>query len=463
MPVRLKITFAFSAIVFFILGLASVLIYFYASTNRKDYIDTRLTNMAITTGRFLSRAETFNPSLIQKIDSLTAIAFTHKTVQAYNEANKKIYSFNDDDEDTLYVNEKQLNHARQKKKLYDLVNRRDIVFYHYADNGVNLVIIAAGFDEFGWHFLNRLLFILVMSFLAGTVIAIIIGYIFSGRLLQPLSRIAFEVNEISAHNLARRMDTGVSQDEWYYLSDTLNRLLDRLQESFELQRRFIANASHELSTPLTSISSQLEVTLQKERSAGEYQKVMQSIYHDIQHMGRLTHTLLELAKTSASKGGIEIKSIRIDEIILRMPSESAKVNKTYSVVLEFDGLPEDEQNLVVFGNEELLFTAIKNVVLNACKYSKNQHAVISLTASEKDILVSIKNIGLGIPSHEFENIFQPFYRIEGNRTAGGFGLGLSLAKRIIRLHNGEITVYSQPNEETIFTIRLPSAKQFKGK
>lgn len=457
MPVRLKITVIFSTIVFCILGLTFLIIYFYASNNRRDYIETRLANMAITTGRFLSRAESFNPSLIQKIDSLTAIAFTHKTVQVYDEFDRKIYTFNDDDEDALAIDKNRLSEARRDKRIYALINKRDIIYYHYAENHFNLVIVAAGFDEFGRQYLNRLLFILVMSFFAGTIIAIISGYLFSARLLRPLGRIAFEVNEISAQNLTRRMDTGTSHDEWYYLSDTFNRLLDRLQESFELQRRFIANASHELSTPLTSISSQLEVTLQKERSTAEYRRVMQSIYHDVQHMGRLTHTLLELAKASASKGGIEIKPFRIDEILLRMPSEAAKIDKAYSVFLEFDELPEEEENLVVFGSEELLFTAIKNIVLNACKYSKNQQAIILLQANEKNISVSVKNVGAGIPSHEFEKIFEPFYRIEENRVAGGFGLGLSLAKRIIKLHNGEISLYSRPGDETIFTIRLASA------
>jgi signal transduction histidine kinase len=178
-------------------------------------------------------------------------------------------------------------------------------------------------------------------------------------------------------------------------------------------------------------------------------------------MGQLTHTLLELAKASANKGGIEIKPVRIDEIVLRMPSETAKVDKTYSVFLEFGELPENEENLVVFGNEELLFTAIKNIVLNACKYSRNQQAVILLSANENNISVSVKNLGAGIPSHEFENIFQPFYRIEENRIAGGFGLGLSLARRIVKLHNGEISVYSNPGEETIFTLHLSSANNLK--
>jgi signal transduction histidine kinase len=141
-----------------------------------------------------------------------------------------------------------------------------------------------------------------------------------------------------------------------------------------------------------------------------------------------------------------------------MPSEAAKIDKSYSVFLEFSELPEEEESLVVFGNEELLFTAIKNIVLNACKYSKNQQAVILLKANEKNISVSVKNKGDGIPLQEYENIFQPFYRIEENRVAGGFGLGLSLAKRIIKLHNGEITLYSKPGDETIFTIHLASAK-----
>ncbi len=457
MPVRLRITLVFSAIVFCILGLVCLIVYFFSSSSRRSYIDARLTNMAITTGRFLSRAETFNPDLIQKIDSLTAIAFTHKTVQAYDQYNRKIYSFNDDAEDALNVSEKKLNDIRRQEKLYSVIGSRDVIFYHYSDQKINVVIVAAGFDVFGRQNLKRLLFILSISFFVGNIIAVIIGYVFSVRLLRPLGRIADEVNEISAQNLARRMDAGPAKDEWYYLSDTFNKLLNRLQESFELQRRFISNASHELSTPLTSISSQLEVTLQKERSAEEYQKVMHSIYHDIQNMGKLTHTLLEFAKASGSKGGIEIKPIRIDEILLRMPSEAVKTDKAYSVLLEFNELPEEEENLLVFGNEELLFTAIKNIVLNACKYSKNQQAVILLNADDKNIFISIRNIGSEIPANELENIFQPFYRVEENRTTGGFGLGLSLAEKIIKLHRGEITVNSE-EEETSFMIHLASAK-----
>src|SRR5438045_3092874 len=156
MLIRLKITLVFSAIVFCILGLVCIIVYYFSYANREKNIGTRLTNVAITTGRFLSRAEIFNPLLIQKIDSLTAIAFTHKTVQAYDQNNRKIYSFNDDDEDTLAVSEKKLDKVRKQKKIISEIGNRDVVFYHYTDQKLSLVIVTAGFDVFGRQNLNRL-------------------------------------------------------------------------------------------------------------------------------------------------------------------------------------------------------------------------------------------------------------------------------------------------------------------
>ncbi len=152
------------------------------------------------------------------------------------------------------------------------------------------------------------------------------------------------------------------RDEWFYLSDTLNQLLNRLQESFEIQRRFIANASHELSTPLTAISSQLEVSLQKNREAGQYRGTMESVYQDVQYLSKLTQTLLEFAQASEDPGGLEIEQIRIDEILMQLPAALHKLNLQYSMVLSFDGLPEKEERLILAGNAELLFSAIKNLV-----------------------------------------------------------------------------------------------------
>lgn len=130
--------------------------------------------------------------------------------------------------------------------------------------------------------------------------------------------------------------------------------------------------------------SQLEVSLQREREASHYKSVMLSIYHDVQQMSKLTKTLLEFAKASGNSGGLTIELLRVDEILMRLPAEMMKVNPAYTVSLRFEDLPENQESLLVFGNEELLSTAIRNIVLNACKYSPDHVATVSLT-TEKNL------------------------------------------------------------------------------
>ncbi len=453
MSVRLKITLLFSTIVFLLMAFAFAAIYTVAADKREKHIDARLTNLAITTGNFLSRKELFNPKIISKIDSLTAISFTRKTIKAYDASNQKIYSFNDDEADVVNLQTDKIDDVRKQKKVFTMLNKKDIVLYHYTLNGNDLIIVAAGYDVFGHKSLSDLLYILLTTFTSGICIALVAGYFFSARLLQPIAKIADDINEISAQNLAKRIDTGTSPDEWNYLARSLNKLLNRLKESFETQGRFIANASHEISTPLASISSQLDISLQKERSPEEYRRIMTSIRQDMQHLNKLTYTLLEFANASGTPGGIEIKPVRIDEILLRISSEISRSTNGYSTKLDFNKLPESEKKLVIAGNEELLHIAVKNIIFNACKYSKNQQANVSLFAKKTDIMISVMNKGDDIPKNEIENIFIPFYRLERDRNNSGFGLGLSLARRIIRLHGGQITVESG-NGETVFTIIL---------
>ena len=190
---------------------------------------------------------------------------------------------------------------------------------------------------------------------------------------------------------------------------------------------------------------------------------MQSVYQDVRNLSKLTQTLLEFATASGIKGGIEINSIRIDEVLMQLPGEVTKMNKEYSVKLQFDQLPENEQRLLVFGNAELLFTAIKNVVSNSCKYSSNHVANIKLIVEPKEIIISVEDDGKGISENDLKNIFQPFYRTEDSKSITGFGVGLPLVYRIIKLHKGQIKVNSTVGKGTTVLIQLPIAENVRGK
>jgi signal transduction histidine kinase len=416
-----------------------------------------LDNWAVTTGTLLSQSGLFNHKLIMRIDASTILAVKDKTVQAYDSAGKRIYRYSDNPEDSILFDQHILSDARSGAAVYFRLGNREGMAHHFTGKNYDVVMVAAAFDEEGKRKLLHLRYILLLSLTGGIIIAVGAGFIFSKGLLIPLRKIADEVNEISVLNLAGRIKSGTEKDEWNYLSDTLNNLLNRLQGTIEIHRRFIANASHELSTPLTSVISQLEVSLSRERDAADYRNVMHSIYQDVRQLSKLTQTLLEFARASGDPGGIGIDLVRMDEILLAMPAELLKINSDYVVSIIFDQLPEEEERLLVFGNEELLFTAIKNLVINGCKYSSDHHTHITLSARENLIVVRVCDDGIGMAEKELQNIFQPFYRVNESQQTQGFGLGLSLSKQIIQLHKGTITVDSLPGKGTEFTVTFPSA------
>jgi two-component system, OmpR family, sensor histidine kinase ArlS len=457
MSIRLKITLLFAAIVLVILMIVCGSVYYFSYTSRLNNIKTRLTNWAITTGKLLSQSADFNQKLVLKIDASTTLAMKNKTVQAYDYLNNRKYMYSDDSSDSVSFNGLLLDKSRKGNDIYFTAGKREGIAHYFVDKNYGLVIIAAAYDEEGIRKLQQLGFILLFSFAGGILIALAAGYFFSKQLLIPLRKIADEVNKISVQNLEDRIKTHNGKDEWDYLSTTLNQLLNRLQVSFDIHRRFISNASHELLTPLTSISSQLEISLNRDRDVREYQAVIGSVYQDVHRLGKLTQTLLEFARASGDPGGLEIDLVRIDEILLAIPGEITKINELYTVTITFGELPDEDEKLLVFGNEALLFTAIKNLVINACKYSDNHLAEVKLTYQLNVISIQIRDTGKGISDTEKENIFQPFYRVDEKNINQGFGLGLSLASQIIKLHKGQLSLESELNRGSIFSIILPPA------
>ena len=455
MPIRLRITLLFTLVVMIIWAGVCGGIYYFSYAARVETIKKRLTNRAITTASMLEQSEVFDQQLIRIIDSSTTLALKRKSVQAYKHG-LPVYYYSEEPGDTVHARLELFQDEVEEGAVYFSEGARDVVVYNYRGKEDILVICAAE-DKDGKDNLQRLTNILFICFIGGTLISFGGGFFFSKQLLRPVRQIAHEVKDISAYSLDRRIKESVNKDEWNYLATTLNELLDRLKESFEVQRRFISNASHELSTPLTLISSQLEISLQRNRTDEEYRRAMQTVLQDVHHMSNLVQTLLKFATASGNPGGLDIDLFRIDEVLMRLPAEIKKKDPRYFVSLAFSDLPDDENSLLVLGNEELLFTAISNVVVNACKYSEDQIANVSLTLRENEFVIQVVDKGVGIDKKDIDHIFQPFYRAVEPNGIEGFGLGLSLAHRIIKLHKGSITVKSVVNSGSTFTIVVPAA------
>lgn len=448
-----KITLLFTALVTAILLVVSFSVYYFNSLERKDIFKKRLKSRANNNAQIFTYFLDSNSAVLNRINTSSLESLPHKSVGIYNVRGAPLYEYNANDAQPLSFSRAYVQQVVQEGEGFFVIDDREVYALHYTEDRNPIIVAVAAYDMDGWTQLKRLKQIFTAALLMGAFIALVTGRLFSRQLLKPVARLIREVNDISSHNLSHRIYTGKTQDELSQLATTFNELLDRLQESFTSQRRFISNASHELSTPLTSISSQLQVTLQRERSIEEYRQVMQSIQEDVVQMRQLTKSLLEIAKTG-SEGSIELNEVRIDEILFKVVADIKKISLNYKAELQFSDL--EEFNFLVFGNSDLLYISIKNIVENGCKFSPDHVSEVSLSYKDGQVIIEVSNRGQTIPEGEREQIFQPFYRAASASGIGGFGLGLALAKRIIGLHKGALFLKSGNPSQTTFVIQLPS-------
>ncbi len=455
MSIKYKIAFLFAVLVTFFLIVVSFSVYFFSKKNRENTFETRLKNRAISTANVYAGISDSNLSVLQKMDTASVASLYNRSIVIIGFGNSFDYQFSDKPGDSLSLEKNIIERAKIENEYYFDYRNKKAVAIHRVNNTKNFLVAVAAADIDGQEFLVQLKKILFISVILAGVISFLGGLLFATGLIRPIKRIAAEVDLITTTNFSQRIKITDAKDELTRLAQTFNDLLDRLQDSFAIQRRFISNASHELSTPLTSISSQLEVAMQRKRSAEDYSEVIQSVHDDIKELQQLTRSLLDIAKTG-SQGSIDLSEVRLDEILFKVIAEVQKQNEAYKISFDFEVFPEDEQLLTTFGNANLLYIAFKNIIENGCKYADNHCSNIFVNFDKAFITIRVANQGDVIAESDIENIFQPFFRADSARNKPGFGLGLALTKRILSLHKGGIIVESNPEKGTVFTIQLPS-------
>ncbi len=455
MQIKYRITLVYTLIVSVILLLLCGSVYFFAYQTSLVHFQERLLNKAVSTVELL-QIEDFNPEKIAKINQTSPSSLAQKSLTVYDYKYDETFSISDSNIAPLLLKDDVLEKTRRNKYLYFKVGNRDAIAIHYTDKMYDYIVAVAAFDDGRVEWLTKLSRILFVAFFCSIAIVLVTGYMFSLTLVGSIRSLTQRINHISLKDISKRLDTGDEKDELQQLAGTINQLLNRLQQSFETQRRFIANASHELSTPLTAITSQLDVALQRERTNEDYKRVIRSVKDDMRRLGLLVKSLLEMAKASGSSGGIELSVIRIDELLMGLPIEMKRISPLYDIQLIFDEFPELESSFSVYGNEALLYSTFKNIVHNACKFSKDNRATVHLRFTKDMIVVEIADKGPGIAQDDLDHIFQPFFRghKQDNRIHGT-GLGLALAHTIVNLHKGRIEVETEIGKGTTFKIFLP--------
>lgn len=459
MSIKYKIAFLFSSIVTLLFVLISLSVYFFSVTERNDFFKTRLKNRALSTARVYAGISDSNYAVLKRIDAAAVASLYEKSIIITGFNDTPVYMYADKPGDSLFLTKDIISETKINGEYSFTFHDKKAIALHHQDSSSNFVIAVASNDIDGKEYFFQLKRILLISLGLCVLFSFASGIFFAKTLVRPMSQITREVDLISSNNLLQRIKSTGSGDELTVLANTFNKLLDRLQESFSIQRRFISNASHELSTPLTSVSNQVDVALQKERSSKEYIQLLHSVKEDILHLQQLTHSLLDIAK-AGSQGSIELSEIRIDEVLFNVVSDIQRQNQHFEIELIFDVIPEDEKMVTTFGNHNLLYMALKNLVENGCKYANDNKAAVKVSFNNSTIVITVFNTGDVIQGKDIENIFQPFFRTDDVQHKPGFGLGLPLCRQIILLHKGQITVDSGKNAGTSFTVQLPNIHSF---
>jgi heavy metal sensor kinase len=323
-----------------------------------------------------------------------------------------------------------------------------------------VLIVSRSIGELQAALMQTILFLTGLSILivlAGTLLA----HRLAGRILEPVRRIASTARSFSEQDLHRRVDVDVPPDELGELVETFNGMLARLEASFESLRRFTADASHELRSPLALMRSELEGTLARERTPAEYQRVLRGLEAEVEHMTRMVDQLLMLARADAGALRPAETNLDVADFLHETAARWRPVAESRNVRVDVDA-PDSGS---VSADPDLLRRVMDNLIDNATRHTPEGTAVQLIGApTAGGWNIDVRDHGPGVPAADRSLLFERFARADGARArdTAGAGLGLALSRAIAQSHGGSLQLLDQNGSGATFRLFLPQSPSHLG-
>jgi signal transduction histidine kinase len=324
-------------------------------------------------------------------------------------------------------------------------------------DGKDAYLIATGYDKYALGRLSSLKFIMIVVAIGAILVIAMFTLYYVIVATKPLVNLSLQMRHITESNLKQRVDFGkgnVKYNEFVQIGTNFNNMLDRLEKAFQIQKNFVHHASHELRTPLATMLSQTESALRKELTPKEATRVLESLREDQQEMIDLTNSLLLLSQYENVHYSSSWPKVRMDELVYEVIAAAQKMFAGINISFDFIKYPEKESYLFFPSNETLLRSAFRNLIKNAYLYSDDHHVFITMEVYSKGIYIHFENKGHVLSAEDKERMFLPFFRGENAQNKKGFGLGLSIVKRIGELHKGSINYQVVNDNINRFTLIL---------
>ncbi len=284
-------------------------------------------------------------------------------------------------------------------------------------------------------------------------VAILAGLFFASRALRPVQEMIQFTNRLRAEDLHERIPLPGTRDEIRKLAETLNEMLERIEKAFTSQERFVADASHQLLTPLTILKGEIETNARSTQDETQ-QKVYKSLLQEVDNLSRIVKDMLLLARIDAGESALQFSEIYLDEILIDVISRLQRLAKTKNIQISFD-LLNQEQRAPILGDADLLTNLIMNLIENSIKYSpEGQSILVKLDWEKTANKLTVEDFGQGIPESLKPQVFNRFSRADTSSNTKGFGLGLAIAQKIAHLHKTEIQFIEKPAPGTLVELKF---------
>jgi signal transduction histidine kinase len=453
MNIKTRLSLQFTLIVCGILLFFSTLVYYFSYSSQLSKFKENLLDRAKNTAILLINVVEVDSSLLKKIHRST-ISWEEEEIAVTDSALNLVYS---NKIQYLSTQVMKINSENNKIKYYSFAEKDGVCYKHHFNNRSYNVFVMA-FDKSRTENLTELRGILFWSTIFSVWLSVLLSYFFSKRAIKPISQIITNVKNINSLKLGNRLDEGYRQDEIEQLAITFNEMLTSLEIAFKNQEDFVSNASHELRTPLSVMISESDYILSHERNKDEYITHISGLIEDLKRLNTILNNLLELAQVSKDRN-IPLSGVRVDEIVYSAIHQVKYKYQSRKIIPKIK-YPDNSNDLLIYGNEDLLKLAFRNLIDNACKFS-NEDVHVEFIITDEFIKILISDKGIGIPSMEIESIYKPFKRGSNVKYIGGYGIGLSLVLKIMELHHATLKVISVENEGTRIELNFKRLRNIK--
>jgi two-component system OmpR family sensor kinase len=452
---RQKLTLTYLLLILVIVSLTALLSWWQLSMSAKNQLDQALLALAETEADMLASLQSLSDIRIhdrQHDKNFIALNRLDRLVEIVDEQGQSLAKSRNLGETSIPITPQALKqHAPASFETIDNFHNeplRVVVFPVYKNNHYYYVLVAGSMDDID-HILNRATLIFILMAVALACAILWAGRLPIDRTLKVIQSIVSQTRDIHQESLNQRLSNDHTDDEIGELINTLNAMLERLENAFTIQKSFTSHASHELKSPLSRMRTDIEIALRRSRDKEVYQEVLRSCLDEVDHLTKMLNSMLLLAQLDSNIESLEQARWPLHSLITEVlqPYQQRIHQQALTVTCE---IPED---ITVITNREFALLMIGNLVENAVKFTLNQQIMLEATQNDTGVQLKITDFGPGIPADEVPFIFDRFYRGRAvQNEIPGSGLGLALVKTLTQYCLCTVTLSPHPAGGCMFTI-----------